>query len=675
MASPTEQRLVALLRSDHIKDFLLPLLSTEDICAIRQTSSACCNLITKRLFTRIHVSFSASTFTRPARVAALARIGHHIEHLTFYLPHSDATFLPPLIHPVSGNEISFLYTPHTSMGSVLSRPKYANSELGDILTQQYPPMFHAATNVPSFINAMRNLPNIRHLTIRCPGQNPRERYRRNIVDYALISLRISLERAPLTKLHKLSLSSVHPTAFNYLRHVPGFGSVPSAGRRWNQIRKLSISVDAWDFYGSSPGLDHLKIMDDYIRNFAPNLEKFAFNWLGRKGPCPVSLAGDPLFAPPRANKKLFHEVTSPMSPLPIRPTRGPIHFPKLRYLQIRNSTMNAPQLSQLINSHRGTVKEFDFESVSLANNGNWDDALAPLDSDSLWSRSSSSMATNTPSECSLVTSPSSEYLPSPSAAVAAASRELMDLDLGGFIFSDSDREIIDSLSGDDDATTILAPASTESEFGESFTTRLRKRSRRRRRKHRDGDDTPEKPTLSHQHSVSDHRSPLSRHKPSRPHLKTSLDEEFLRPETPVPNPISAPILNADPQPILLQPTIYDPATKPASKPATKQATITTTGPDHNISPVQRNIQQEESHRLFAEDAAARTSALQKAKAAVLTKLSREFYNKKPRPVEPNACRFLAGRDLGTAFGPNMVMEDCRGLESRSLLVPLMFSRS
>ncbi|KAH8699633.1 hypothetical protein BGZ61DRAFT_351734 [Ilyonectria robusta] len=661
MASSTELRLVALLRSDHIKNSLLPLLSTEDICAIRQTSSACCNLVTKRLFTRIHISFTASTFTRPARVAALARIGHHIEHLTFYLPHSAATFLPPLIHPLSGNEISFLYTPHTSMGSVLSRPKYANSELGDILTQQYPPMFHAATNVPSFINAMRNLPNIRHLTIRCPGQDPRERYRRNIVDYALISLRISLERAPLNKLHKLSLSSVHPSAFNYLRHVPGFGSVPSAGRRWKQIRKLSISVDAWDFYGSSPGLDHLKIMDDYIRNFAPNLEKFAFNWIGRKGPCPVSLAGDPLFAPPRSTKKLFHEVTSPMSPLPTRPTRGPIHFPKLRYLQIRNSTMNAPQLSQLINSHRGTVKEFDFESVSLANNGNWDDALAPLDSDSLWSRSSSMV---TPSECSLVTSPSSEYLPSPSAAVAAASRELMDVDLGGFAFSDSDREIIGSMLGGDDATTVMGPAPTESDVGTSFTTRFRKRSRRRRRKHRnDGDDAPEKSPLSQQHSISDHQSPLSRYKPSRP----SYEEEFLRPETPVPNPIVAPILSADPQPILLQPTIYDPATKLATAAAR---------PDNNISPVQRNIEQEETHRLFAEDAAARTSALQKAKAAVLTKLSREFCNnKKTRPVEPNACRFLAGRDLGTAFGPNMVMEDCRGLESRSVLVPLMFSRS
>ncbi|KAI3585046.1 hypothetical protein IWW34DRAFT_800942 [Fusarium oxysporum f. sp. albedinis] len=623
MASSAEQLFLAILRSDHIKDSLLPHLSRNDLCNIRQSSSACCNLLTKRIFTRLHISFSASTFTKSARVAALARIGHHIEHLTFYFPHSDATFLPPLIHPVSGNEICFLYTPHTSMGSVLSRPKYANAELGDILTQQYPPLFHAATNVPSFINAMRSLTNMRHLTIRCPGQDPRERYRRDIVDYALISLRISLERAPLEKLHKLSLSQLHPAAFNYLRHVNGFGTVPSAGRRWRQINKLSISVDAWDFYGTSPGRDHLKILDEYVRAFAPNLEKFAFTWLGRKGPCPVALASDPLFSPPRASKKLFHE------------------------------------LSNLINSHRPTVKEFDFESVVLADNGNWDDVLAPIDTDDSWSRSNSMAAQ---SEYSLVTSPSSEHLPSPSAAVTAASRELLDMDLGGFPFGDIENEVVDDPTGEITANEQFSAPVYESDAG--FSTKLRKkRSRRRRRKHRSSvEDAPETPSpspKSSQHSLS------RRHKTSRPRLQPFVEEQILRPSTPVPN-ITAPILINDPQPVLLQPTTYDPtARKNASR-----------DPDEGISPVQRNIEQEEAHRLLAEDAVARVSALQKAKAAVLSKLSREFcHSKKPRVGEANACRFLAGRDIGTAFGPSMVMEDRRALESRSVLVPLMFSRS
>lgn len=656
----SEQLLIALLRSDHIKENLLPHLSTSDICALRQTSSACCNILTKGLFTRIHISFNASTFTKPHRVNALARIGHHIEHVTFYLPHSKATFLPPLIHPLTGQEISFLYTPHTSMGSVLTRPKYANTELGEILTQQYPPLFHAATNVPSFINAMKFIPNMRHLTIRCPGQDPQERYRRDIVDYALISLRISIERAPLEKLSKLSLSSMHPSAFNYLRHLGGIGCVPSAEKRWRQIKKLYISVESWDFYGPSPGLDHLKIMDDYIRGFASRLDKFSFTWIGRKGPCPVSLSGDPLFAPPRTSKKLFHEVTSPMSPLPTRPSRTPIHFPRLRFLQIRNATMNAPQLSTLINSHRPTVKEFDFDNVALLNNGNWDEALASVENDKEWSKS----GLTTASECSLVTSSSFEDLPSPSAAVEAASRELLDVDLGGFGFNDEEREVIESLSDD-------IPAAAPSELSmTSYSTKLKKRTRRRRRKHRsDDEDTRDAPSPSSQRSQSSqHSSPRRRHrdKPSRPRLQPSLESEILRPSTPVPNPIiTAPILNADPQPVLLQPTIYDPSTKQSS-PAR---------PDDGISSVQRNIEQEEAHRLLAEDAAARVSALQKAKEAVLMKLSREFCNKKSRLVEAGACRLLAGRDLSTAFGPGMVMEDRRGTESHSALVPLMFSRS
>ncbi|KAK8115198.1 hypothetical protein PG999_007267 [Apiospora kogelbergensis] len=444
----TSQAFYCLWQQDRIREKLFEVLSKEDICSVRLASSACCNLVTKRLFLRTSLTFSASTFTRQSRVQALSRIGHHIEHLTFYFPHSDATFLPPLIHPESGQEISFLYTPHTSMASVLARPKFANTGLGEILTQQYPPLFHAASNVPSFINAMKHVPNMRHLTIKTPGQNAKERYRRDIVDYALISLRISLERAPLTKLHKLSLSAVHPSAFNYLRHVPGFGCTPSAGRRWQQIRKLQISVEAWDFYGPSPGLDHLKMLDDYIRNFADSVEKFSFTWLGRKGPCPVSLAADPLFAPPRSSQKLFAEVTSPMSPLPPPPSRRPIRFRRLRYLSVRNATMNAPQVAELVASHHRCVREFDFDNVVLINGGSWDDALAPLMDHATrsdhWVRQSVGSMTDVdggiPSSPTMMPPYSPDAAATPrieeefsvqSPAVAAVSEELFNIDLHG----------------------------------------------------------------------------------------------------------------------------------------------------------------------------------------------------------------------------------------------------
>ncbi|CAK7211638.1 hypothetical protein SBRCBS47491_001192 [Sporothrix bragantina] len=463
------------------------MLPKEDICSVRLANSACCNLVTKRLFMRTHLAFTANTFTKNSRVQALSRIGHHIEHLTFYLEHSDATFLPPLLHPQTGREISFLYTPHTCMASVLTRPKYANSELGDILTQQYPPLFHAATNVPSFLNAMKHMTNIRHLTIKCPGQDPKERYRRDIVDYALISLRISIERAPMNKLCKLSLSGVHPAAFNYLRHVPGFGSHPSAARRWRQIRKLYVSVDSWDFYGPSPGLDHLKIIDDYVRNMAPQLEKFSFTWLSdksnsdgssrtvRKGPCPIALSGDGLFSPrPEGPKKLFNEVTGPMSPLPPAPRREPMHFSRLRCLTLRNATMNTPQLRDLVDRHSKTVREFEFENVSLTDGGSYEEAFSQLlnqksgSGNRLWSPSRKSDRQHTDVESAsqsgscqrsptdhqsyrfeaasytgslssasstvlsgpgAVASPDDVVLSSPSAAVSAVSRELLDMEV------------------------------------------------------------------------------------------------------------------------------------------------------------------------------------------------------------------------------------------------------
>jgi hypothetical protein len=279
---------------------------------------------------------------------------------------------------MTGREVNFLYAPHTSTASVIQRPKYGSPELCDVLTQQYPPIFHAATNVPAFISAMSQLPNLRHLTISCPGQDAAQRYRRDAVDYALISLRIAIERAPLLNLEKLSLSHIHPSGLVYLRHMPGFGCTPSAGRRWKQIKKLYITMDSWDFQGLRPGLDHLKILDDYIRGFSSNLEKVSFGWNGRKGPCPFTLFTDPLFAPPRKTAKLFAEVTSPMSPLPAPPARPAMSFPNLRYMQVRNATMSSEQVADFVFEHRHTVREFDFENVFLINGGTWEDALEPL---------------------------------------------------------------------------------------------------------------------------------------------------------------------------------------------------------------------------------------------------------------------------------------------------------
>ncbi|CZT44277.1 uncharacterized protein RSE6_04423 [Rhynchosporium secalis] len=367
-----------LWRDESVRANLLSILDTESVCALRLTASECCNLATQHLFAQTRMTFTPSSFSRPSRLEALSRVGRHIKHLTFSMPHSPATFLPPLINPTTGREVNFLYTPHTTGGSVCQRPKYGSPELADLLTQQYPPIFHAATNVPAFVKALTYMPNLSHLSISCPDQDPAQRYRRDAVDYALISLRIAIERAPIEKMEKLSLNHIHPSGLVYLRHMSGYGCTPSAGRRWKQIKKLSITMDSWDFYGLRPGLDHLKILDDYIRAFSSNLEKVSFGWSGRRGPCPLTIFTDPLFAPPKSTTKLFAEVTSPMSPLPAAPLRSAMTFPKLRYMRVRNSKMSTEQVSSFVLEHRHTVREFDFENVALINGGIWEDALSPL---------------------------------------------------------------------------------------------------------------------------------------------------------------------------------------------------------------------------------------------------------------------------------------------------------
>ncbi|PNH41609.1 hypothetical protein VD0004_g5551 [Verticillium dahliae] len=736
--------------NQHIRDRILGLLPHEDIAALRLASSACCNITTKRLFKRIHVTFTPNTFTKQSRVHALARIGHHVEHLTFHFAHSPATFLPPLIHPLTGAEISFLYTPHTSMASVLARPKYANTELGEILTQQYPPLFHAATNVPSFINALAHVPNLRHLTLRTPGQDPRERYRRDAVDYALISLRIALERNPLTALSQLSLAHLHPAALQYLRAAPAasLGALPSSPRRWRQIRKLSLAVESWDFSDTStPGRDHLRIMDDYLRAMAPSLEKLSFTWLGLRGPCPLALPADPLFAAPssRASRKLFNEVTSPMSPLPPAPGRTPIHFPRLRHMGVRNATMHAPQLADLVGAHSATVREFDFDNVVLADGGRWNDALAPLRGSSSWSaegptgdedrwsRSWSGSACGSTSGSSptgsLHSVPSRDDLPStPSAAAAAASRELLAFDFGealdGLEFlgevDGDDEEIDERRRREDLEADLVSEIAAAREASAAFTTKLKKKRKVRRRvdevvvdqldvKTKQSSHRHWRPSDAEQEAESrdkqHHRRHGSRHrkkrhaeddKESRPSpgpSRSNSDRSILRkqpsnmssmaPEAECHRPagpvrtlsnISAPIMDTTQQPVLLQPTTYDPNRRHAAD----------VDPDEGISSVQRNIEQEEAHRVLAEDAAARSSALQKAKEAVLLKLSAQFSSsssssssKKQVPSHgPDSCA-MAARLREGLFGKSYVsvLPDARSMSSQSALVPLMFTRS
>ena len=406
------------------------------------------------------------------------------------------------------------------------------------------------------------MPNLRHLTVSCPGQDPAQRYRRDAVDYALISLRIAIERAPLPRLEKLSLK-IHPSGLLYFRHMPGYGCTPSAGKRWKQIRKLYIIMDSWDFHGPQPGLDHLRVLDDYIRGFAANLEKVSFGWNGRKGPCPFALFSDPLFEPPKKTAKLFAEVTSPMSPLPAAPPRPTMVFPNLKFMQVRNATMAVEQVAEIVDEHRETVREFDFENVYLINDGVWEDALAPLKQSGGSEEWSSQKSGSEIGSCSdSFEQPIEQY--------------------------EEVEEVID---------TVIQPKRCS-----ILVTKLRrKRHRKRRRKHSKKKEDPQ-----------------------------------------VAEPLPVAELTVD----VPQPTAFD----------------------TSISGVQRNLAQEAAQRELAEDPEKRTSALKKAKEAVLRQLGKEF--SRTREQKDHVMGLLHQ----TRCSPRIRSRAMFAQESSSALVPLMFNR-
>jgi hypothetical protein len=598
-----------------IRTSILASLDITSICNLRLVNTSCSDYSTRTLFKRTRLTFTPSALTRPSRVEALARIGEYIEHLTFCMPHTPETFLPPLLNPSSGQEVSFLYTPHTSTTSVKERPKYGNNFLADLLTQQYPPVFHAATNVPAFIGALGQMPNLRHLTVSCPGQDPAQRYRRSCVDYALISLRIALERAHLPKLEKMSLSHIHAAGLQYLRHFPGYGCTPSAGRRWKQIKKLNIVMDSWDFQSSRPGLDHLKILDDYIRNFAPELEKISFGWNGRKGPCPLTLFTDPLFAPPRKMAKLFAEVTSPMSPLPEAPRRPALTFPKLRYMQVRNASMSVDQVADFVFEHRRTVKEFDFENVFLLNGGVWEDALAPLTrisgSDEWMSQQSNSDA-----DSFTQSQGESDYL-------------------------DDLEEVIDTLSRSNSREPVMDVPIMIEKASFVHATKVKKRVRRRKRKehreHKELKDYLEQPAVLQKQATP-------------PPLRPVISRPFIS----APLPIDDPFVDVLPATAFVLPsTTFNPNPKP--KPIVL---------DPNIQGVQRDILHDTAQQELADDPEKRVSTFRKAKETVLRQLSKEYCKgqEKKKGFFKNTCS--AGWKSSAMLAH----------ESRTALVPLMFSR-
>jgi hypothetical protein len=190
-------------------------LEREDLANLRLICRNFSTRATPPVFKSITTSFGVSTFTKPSRVKALSRIGHHIKTFTFHMPHSPDTFLPPIMDPMTEQKRVFNYEPQ--LQDINSGPanrralKYGTEEMQDLLVKQYPPLFHAATNVPAFVAVFSQLTNLTHLRISCPRFYTHPCNCPTTVGYALISLRIAIERAPLYSLSSLSFDKEHCT--------------------------------------------------------------------------------------------------------------------------------------------------------------------------------------------------------------------------------------------------------------------------------------------------------------------------------------------------------------------------------------------------------------------------------------------------------------------------------
>ena len=421
---------VKFWRTDLTRECFLAYVPQDDLLALRLAGRDTAGPVAQYLFADIKVNFNTNCFSRNARLRALESIGHHVRTFTFNMPHTSDTFLPPLIDPISGIEQKFFYKPDlensrpSSSSSRLSAPKYGSWDMNDLLIKQYPLLFHAATNIPSFMRAIAAMPSLRHLRISCPGQDSNHRYRKSIVDYALISVRIALEHVCPKELQSLSLQDIHPSTLQNLRPAMSIGSNPSSTKIWRRITALTIEMEAWPV-SSEDKTDHLKILHSYLQAF-PSLSSLNFAWLGEtKGPLPLALDLEPCIThpapvpddsqcPPTKTSRLGTSSDG-------KPALRPLRLKSLLSTRITNATLDAAQAADFPLRHRRHLREFDYSNCTLRS-GTWDDALEPLVTRCRGSRRRVKTKTNEVMEVPIVFSGSEEDIGSRTHASSGTSR-------------------------------------------------------------------------------------------------------------------------------------------------------------------------------------------------------------------------------------------------------------
>jgi hypothetical protein len=352
--------------TDRCREQLISSLPKRDLANLRLVCHDFSARAAPSLFDDSSITFKANTFTRPARLAALDRVGYHVKHLTFKVPHTAETPLPPLIHPETGEELNFTYKPQTEPGP--NQAKYGDEETAELLAYQYPPLFHAATNVPAFIRGLSCFPNLTHLEISCPGTASSSQTRRSTVDFALISLRIAIERNHFNALDTLTLSPMHATGLLSLSPLTGCGAFPASAKRWTCIQHLSIDTQSLSPSHSQTSHqldDPNKLLTSYLSTFQANLISLRFAWLGGKGPLP------------------FHQATSPSTPQSHHPTHHrrklstQLFFPRITTINLENATVKASRIRKLAIQHASTLQTFELTNVDLTE-GTWEEAFAPF---------------------------------------------------------------------------------------------------------------------------------------------------------------------------------------------------------------------------------------------------------------------------------------------------------
>ncbi|KAJ5203483.1 hypothetical protein N7449_005562 [Penicillium cf. viridicatum] len=107
----SEQGLARPWKTKRIQQILTSHLENQDMTTCRLVRRKFAVYLAPILFADIEVRFRTSTFSRPSRMAALGRIGGHVQAMTFKISHDKETFLPPILDPIMGTEQTFIYTP------------------------------------------------------------------------------------------------------------------------------------------------------------------------------------------------------------------------------------------------------------------------------------------------------------------------------------------------------------------------------------------------------------------------------------------------------------------------------------------------------------------------------------------------------------------------------------